>query len=174
MNAVMFTLGCLVAMYGISMAAAGDEASGVELSADVSQRLADLEAQCAARPVSADGSSANLYERLGGEERIHVIVREMVRLHHRNPAVRNVVEKYNPDYLADVLGRYLVTATGGPQRYAGPPLAETHAHLHLTSAQFIAGGDDLVAAMTNVGVSATETLDLMCLLVPLRSQIAHE
>jgi len=135
--------------------------------------IAQLESMCAAR-ASEDAQTkptGNLFDRLGGEARIRVIVREMVRIHHRNPSLSGIVRKYNPDYLADVLARYLITATGGPTRYEGPPLRETHAHLHLTDAQFLAGGADFAEAMRNVGASEADIADTTCLLGGLRSQI---
>ena len=96
------------------------------------EQVADLARQCSAREVASPAQAPTLYERLGGEARIHAMTREMVRLHRQHPQLSAVVSKYDPDYLADILARYLITNTGGPHRYDGPSLAETHAHLHLT------------------------------------------
>lgn len=139
-------------------------------------KVAQLESTCVARAQSTDQAAApgKLFARLGGEARIHVITREMVRLHLKSPALSGIVGKYNPDYLADILARYLITATGGPTRYEGRPLNETHAHLHLTNAQFLAGGTDFAEAMRNVGATEADTLDTMCLLIGLRSQIVQQ
>ena len=102
------------------------------------------------------------------------MTREMVRLHRQHPQLSVIVSKYDPDYLADILARYLITNTGGPHRYDGPPLAETHAHLHITEEQYMAGGGDLAAAMKNVGLGESEILDVNCFLLPLAGQIVSE
>lgn len=136
-------------------------------------QIAQLETMCASRAqaTTETGSPDSLFARLGGEARIHVITREMVRLHQQNPSLSGVLQKYNPDYLADILARYMITATGGPTRYQGPPLRETHAHLRLSDAQFLAGGTDFAAAMRNVGATEADIVDTSCLLGALRSQI---
>jgi len=138
--------------------------------------IAQLESNCASRAQATGpiGSAASLFTRLGGEARIHVITREMVRLHLQNPSLSRIVGKYNPDYLADMIARYVITATGGPVRYQGAPLSETHAHLHITNEQFLAGGADFASAMRNVGATEADTLDTMCLLAGLRSQIVRQ
>lgn len=136
-------------------------------------KVAQLETMCASRALAntETGSADSLFARLGGEARIHVITREMVRLHQQNPSLSGVLHKYNPDYLADILARYMITATGGPTRYEGPPLNETHAHLHLSNAQFLAGGTDFAEAMRNVGAAEADIIDTSCLLGGFRSQV---
>lgn len=135
--------------------------------------IAQMEAMCAARASGSakTGAQASLFARLGGEARIHVITREMVRIHRQSPSLSGIVRKYDPDYLADILARYLITATGGPTRYEGPPLRETHAHLRLTNEQFLAGGIDFAEAMRNVGSAEADIIDTSCLLGGFRSQV---
>ena len=159
----------------IPVGAAAD--AGAELSSKaLATQAAQMEAQCAARGQAlAQSSSMNsLFDRLGGEARIHVITREMVRLHQDNPVLSDIVRRYNPDYLADILARYLITATGGPKRYEGPPLNQTHAHLRITDAQFAAGGADFAEAMKAVGASEEDIVDTACLLGGLKSQIVQK
>ncbi len=148
-------------------------APGVDAGAN---KIAEMEAQCAMRSQTRSQSppAKNLFARLGGEARIHVITREMVRLHQANPVLSDIVRKYNPEYLADILARYLITATGGPRRYKGRPLNETHAHLHITSSQFLAGGTDFSEAMKAVGASQDDIVDTLCLLGTLKSQIVQK
>lgn len=139
-------------------------------------KIVQIESMCASRAQAnaQTGSHGSLFARLGGEARIHVITREMVRLHQQNPSLSSIVRKYNPDYLADILARYLITATGGPTRYQGPPLNETHAHLKLSNAHFLAGGTDFAEAMRNVGATESDIVDTTCLLGGLRSQIIRQ
>lgn len=163
----------LCAMAASAAADGSATASGVDSDA---HKMAQMEAQCVTRTQALSQSSPanNLFARLGGEARIHVITREMVRLHQANPVLSDIVRKYNPDYLADVLARYLITATGGPKRYEGRPLNETHAHLHITSSQFLAGGTDFSEAMKTVGASQDDIVDTLCLLGALKSQIVQK
>lgn len=139
-------------------------------------KIAQIESMCSSRAqaTAQTGSQGSLFARLGGEARIHVITREMVRLHQQNPSLSSIVRKYNPDHLADILARYLITATSGPTRYQGPPLNETHAHLQLSNAHFLAGGTDFAEAMRNVGATEADIVDTTCLLSALRSQIVRQ
>ncbi len=56
----------------------------------------------------------------------------------------------------------MIRRTGFASQRSGrlgvPPLAETHAHLHLTDEQYWAGGGDLAVAMKNVGPGENELL----------------
>lgn len=139
-------------------------------------QIKQMEAMCESRKISSLNSSADrtLFDRIGGEARIHVVTREMVRLHHLNPTVADIVRRYNPEYLADILAGYLITATGGPRRYEGPPLQESHAHLHLSNAHFLAGGEDFFQAMKNVGIEEEAIAETMCLLGQLRHEIVQD
>jgi hemoglobin len=166
----------ILAMLLASASIATGAPTAANATASAADRLAQMEAMCKERMIrpSELAAARSLFERLGGEARIHVVTREMVRLHHMNPTVAGIVRKYDADYLAGILARYLVTATGGPPRYEGPPLSATHAHLHLTNAHFLAGGEDFSQAMRNVGMAESEIVDTLCLLGELRSQIVHE
>jgi len=165
---------CVIAQ-GVNAADAVESAATSHSAPTVAAQVAQMEAMCAARAKAPSAAlPKTLFTRLGGEARIHVITREMVRLHQANPTLSSIVHKYNVDYLADILARYLITATGGPKRYDGPPLNQTHAHLHLSNAHFLAGGEDFSEAMTNVGASQDDILDTMCLLGGLKSQIVQE
>lgn len=166
--------GLVLGSFPVSAAADG----GAELSSNnaMATQAAQMEARCAARSQAlAQSSSMNsLFVQLVGEARIQVITREMVRLHQANPGLSDIVRRYNPDYLADILARYLITATGGTKRYEGRPLNQTHAHLHIIDAQFLAGGADFAEAMKVAGAPEEDIVDTACLLGGLKWQIVQK
>lgn len=115
--------------------------------------------------------AASLFTRLGGAEKIHALTKEMIRIHQRNKVVSEIVARYNGDDLADKLARYLISHTGGTTPYVGASLAQSHAKLHITDEQFMAGGMDFSQAMKNLGYGENEINDTSCFLVGLHDQI---
>ena len=115
--------------------------------------------------------AASLFTRLGGPERIHALTKEMIRIHRQNKVVADIVARYNGDDLADKLARYLISHTGGGTPYVGASLAQSHAKLHITDEQFMAGGMDFSQAMKNLGYGEDAINDTSCFLVGLHDQI---
>lgn len=137
------------------------------------EQVAALEASCAASAaVRASRHAAKpLYQRLGGDEGIHAIVREMVRLHLQNPAIRRHFEGLDPDLVAKRGAEFVISGTGGPKVYQGPDLTTSHRSLRLTNADFVAAGGDVVQAMKNLKHGQDEIDEVVCTLVSLRSQV---
>jgi hemoglobin len=72
--------------------------------------------------------------------------------------------------------KYLVTemvcwAAGGPQKYTGRPMAESHAHLKITSQEWEAFLDDSQQAVDKFAVPAEEQAELKAIVNSTRSDI---
>jgi hemoglobin len=72
--------------------------------------------------------------------------------------------------------KYLVTemvcwAAGGPQKYTGKSMADSHAHLKITAAEWEAFLDDLQQPLDKFVVPATEQADLRAIVNSTRSDI---
>ena len=134
------------------------------------QQVAALEASCATSAADRAGRQAKtpLFERLRGEEGIHGMTREVVRLHLQNPPIRHYFEKLDPDVVAKHVAQFIVSGTGGPQVYQGPDLTTSHRPMKLTNRDFVLAGGDVVQAMKNLKYGQDEVDEVVCTLVSLR------
>jgi hemoglobin len=72
--------------------------------------------------------------------------------------------------------KYLVTemvcwATGGPQKYSGKSMADSHAHLKITAEQWEAFLDDFHQTLNKFAVPAEEQAELRAIVNSTRSDI---
>ncbi len=137
------------------------------------RQVAELEASCAASATARASRHAQtpLYQRLRGEQGIHAITREVVRLHLQNPLIRHYFEKLDPDVVAKRVAEFVISGTGGPQVYQGPDLTTSHRSMRLTNGDFVAAGGDVVQAMKNLKYGQEEIDEVVCTLVSLRTQV---
>lgn len=112
---------------------------------------------------------ASLYERLGGIYAIAAVVDDFIdrimidpRL-NANPLVDEAHHKVpKPGF------KYLVTemvgwATGGPQRYTGKSMRESHEHLKITAGEWDAFLDDFRQTLNKFQVPAAEQAELLAI-----------
>lgn len=134
------------------------------------EQVAGLEASCAASASdrAARHAAKPLFERLRGEDGIHAITRETVRLHRQNPAIRHFFDGLDDDKVADRVARFMIAGTGGPKAYQGPDLATSHRDMKLTNADFVSAGGDVMQAMKNLKYEQPEIDEVVCTLVSLR------
>ena len=119
----------------------------------------------------------SLYERLGGTYGIAGAVDVLVdRLYD------NVSANQNPHVEAFHLQKghagfkFLVTAwsieqTGGPSCYPGRDMRESHAHLHVTEAEFDVVKTEIAATLYHVGVPLPEHREFMEIIESYRSMV---
>jgi hemoglobin len=158
-------------------ALAGDEAEKAPATPD--EMIQGMEAGCAATAEAraARHEETPLFERLGGEEGIHALTVEIVRLHMENEAIVHLMPETEEGqaHLADGVARWMIMATGGPaDAYDGPSLTDSHEHLELTNADFLAAGGDVIQAMKNLEHGENEIDEVVCSLVSLREQVVLE
>lgn len=152
------------------------ESRGEDPEPTVREQLLALEERCAenASAMAARHAETPLFERLGGEEGIHEITREIVRLHDQNEALTRIMDGVDRELLARRVAQFIISGTGGPQVYEGRDLVSAHAHLDLTNAHFLAAGGDVIQAMKNEGCTEGEIEEIVCTLVSLRPKVVME
>src|SRR3954463_15304054 len=89
--------------------------------------------------MSSQASQPTLYERLGGVYSIAVVVDDFIdrimsdaRL-NANPAVNEAHHKVTPPGFKYYVTEMVCWAAGGPQKYSGRSMADSHADLKITS-----------------------------------------
>ena len=116
--------------------------------------------------MSSQPIPSSLYERLGGVYNIAVVVDELVdrvmadpRL-NANPAVDEAHHKVPPAGFKYLVTEMVCWATGGPQKYSGRSMADSHRHLNITPHEWDAFMDDFQQTVDKFKVPATEQAEL--------------
>jgi hemoglobin len=108
----------------------------------------------------------SLYERLGGVYSIATVVDDFIdrvmadpRL-NANPAVNEAHHKVPPAGFKYLATEMVCWATGGPQKYTGRSMADSHRHLNITPKEWEAFMDDFQQTLDKFKVPAAEQSEL--------------
>src|SRR5271166_4342049 len=119
----------------------------------------------------------SLYERLGGVYAIATVVDDFIDRVMRNPILNANPKVDEAHHKVPPAGfKYLVTemvcwASGGPQKYTGKSMADSHVHLKITSKEWEAFLDDFQQTLDKFAVAAAEQAELKAILDSTRSEI---
>jgi hemoglobin len=122
----------------------------------------------------------SLYERLGGAYSIATVVDDFIdrimadaRL-NANPLVDEAHQRVPPAGFKYLVTEMVCWATGGPQKYTGKSMAESHGHLKITAPEWEAFLDDFQMTLDKFTVPAAEQAELMAIVNSTRSDIVVE
>jgi hemoglobin len=135
-----------------------------------------------------------LYDRLGGEVGIRLIIEDFVPRVTDDPRVNwdrlgvkrggfsihhNQSEAWDSsaDHLKTLkthLEQFLALATGGPSNYQGKEMKSTHANMHITNPEFDAVLGDLKATLDKLQIANQEQKELLAVVETTRDQIVTE
>lgn len=141
--------------------------------AGVEEHIAQLNQTCeeTAEARMARQAETPLYDRLGGYDKISALTTEIVELHEQNEAIKHLMDGVDGERLAKHVADFVASGTGGPQQYTGRDMVSAHEDLHLTDADFLAAGGDIVNAMQSLGYGEDEIQEVICILVSLKDQV---
>jgi hemoglobin len=104
----------------------------------------------------------SLYDRLGGVYNIAPVVDNLIdhvmidpRL-NANPRVDEAHHRVSAAGFKYFVTEMLCEAAGGPQRYSGRPMGDSHRHLMITEEEWLAFMDDLQQTLDKFGVPQPE------------------
>jgi hemoglobin len=116
--------------------------------------------------MSAQTTQPSLYDRLGGIYGIATVVDGFIdrvmndaRL-NANPAVNEAHLKVPPAGFKYLVTEMVGWASGGPQKYTGRPMRESHEHLKITPKEWEAFMDDFQQTLDKFKVPAAEQAEL--------------
>ena len=119
----------------------------------------------------------SLYSRLGGVYSIATVVDDFVnrimvdpRL-NANPLVDEAHHRVPPAGFKYLVTEMVCWATGGPQKYTGKSMLDSHAHLKITSMEWEAFLDDFQQTLDKFAVPAEEQAELKAIVHSTRSDI---
>jgi hemoglobin len=119
----------------------------------------------------------SLYDRLGGVYSIATVVDDFInrimvdpRL-NANPLVDEAHHRVPPAGFKYLVTEMVCWATGGPQKYTGKSMADSHSHLKITSKEWEAFLDDFQQTLDKFQVPAEEQAELKAIVNSTRSDI---
>jgi hemoglobin len=119
----------------------------------------------------------SLYDRLGGVYSIATVVDDLIdrimvdsRL-NANPLVDEAHHRVPPAGFKYLVTEMVCWATGGPQKYSGKSMADSHAHLKITAEEWDAFLDDFHQTLNKFAVPAEEQAELRAIVNSTRSDI---
>ena len=133
--------------------------------------LAASVAACAGRSKEMMAEKASLYDRLGGQDAITLVVDQFVANVAADERVNDRFAGTDIDEFKRLLVEQLCEATGGPCTYTGRDMRTTHAGMNITDAEFSAVVEDLVAALNQYNVPEQEQTELLTALGGMKDQI---
>jgi hemoglobin len=116
--------------------------------------------------MSLEQNRPSLYDRLGGVYSIATVVDDLIdrvmadpRL-NANPVVDEAHHKVPPAGFKYLATEMVCWASGGPQRYTGRSMADSHRHLNITPPEWDAFMDDLQQTLDKFKVPLSEQAEL--------------
>jgi hemoglobin len=125
----------------------------------------------------AGQNQPSLYERLGGVYSIATVVDDFInrimvdpRL-NANPRVKKAHHRVSPPGFKYLVTEMVCEATGGPQKYTGRSMRDSHQHLLITAVEWEAFRDDFQQTLDKIGVPHAEQAELKAIVESTRADI---
>lgn len=122
-------------------------------------------------------SSTSLYERLGGVYSIAAVIDDFIdrimddpRL-NANPKVDDAHHRVSRAGFKYLVTEQLCWAAGGPQKYTGRSMRDSHIHLNITASEWTAFLDDLEQTFNKFGVPTAERQEILAIVNSTRGDI---
>ncbi len=135
--------------------------------------LGERGAPVASAPAAAPAPSRSLYERLGGKDAISAVVDDFAGNVLNDSRINKKFAKSNAPRLLANLKDFVCFATGGPCKYTGLSMKESHKNMGSTAGEFNALVEDLVKTLNKFNVPQAEQKELLGALAGLRGDIVE-
>ena len=115
----------------------------------------------------------SLFERLGGTGAITAVVEDFRDRCGGDSRINAKFARTDMARLTSMLIDQVSEATGGPAQYTGRDMKTTHTDMAVTTGEFDALVEDLVATLNKFGVGKVEQDELLGILGPLKADIVE-
>jgi hemoglobin len=122
-------------------------------------------------------TAPTLYERLGGVYAIAVVVDDFINrvmtdpILNANPKVKEAHHRVPPAGFKYLVTEMVCWATGGPQKYTGKSMRDSHLHLDITEAEWQAFVQDARDCFAKFNVPAQEQGELLAIIESTKQDI---
>jgi hemoglobin len=122
-------------------------------------------------------TTKSLYERLGGAKGIAALVDGIVEAHMANPVIQARFLPYRdkPDVVERVKKHtcdFLGSGSGGPEKYVGRSMRDTHQGMNITEAEYAAVAEDIHDTLKKHRIDRQTREDVLGIVQSLRNEIA--
>ena len=121
--------------------------------------------------------SPSLYDRLGGVYSIATVIDDFIdriMIDHRlnaNPRVDEAHHRVSPPGFKYLVTEMVCWATGGPQKYTGRSMKDSHQNLMITATEWEAFLDDLQQTLDKFAVPQAEQAEIKAIVASTRADI---
>jgi hemoglobin len=115
----------------------------------------------------------SLYDRLGGVDAITAVVSAVVDREMKDDRIGQKFARTDVDRVIKEFVDMICQATGGPCTYTGRNMTEAHHNMGVTSGEWDAFVEDIVAVLNDFKVGKAEQDELLNTLAPLRPEIVE-
>jgi hemoglobin len=122
----------------------------------------------------AQPAEKTLYERLGGQPAITAVIDDFVANVAADPAINRRFAGADIPKLKRLLVEQVCEASGGPCKYTGRSMKESHKGMGITPAEFNAMGADMVKTLDKFKVPEREKNEVMTLLGSMSKDIVGQ
>jgi len=105
--------------------------------------------------------SESLYAAIGGQKAVDAVVRDFYQMVLYDEQLRDYFDETDMESLRSHQTEFLRMVMGGPADYSGKDMREAHTNLDISQADFIVLVDYLEKALTQNGVSETQTAEIL-------------
>ena len=123
---------------------------------------------CAASGAQAEET---LFAQIGGADKLHATIDKLVEVMLADDRINFAFAETDLAKFNGLLYDQICELTGGPCKYTGRTMFESHKKLNSTNAQFNALAEDLYIAFSAVGVPYRVQNKVMALLAPMQPEI---
>jgi hemoglobin len=116
---------------------------------------------------------ATLYERLGGAEGVAAIANSLIDRVAADPRLGRSFKDTNLQRIKTLLAEQICDLSGGPCRYSGDSMKESHAGQHISEAEFYGMVADLRDILHERHVSMGATNELLRILAPMKRDVVE-
>lgn len=113
----------------------------------------------------------SLYSRLGGEAKIKEFVTSLLRNHQADKKISHYFENVPDQPFIDNVTAFLVTNSGGGDKYTGRNMTDVHRGFGITYDDFLVAGGGVQEVMTEFGYGKNEQQEAVCFLVSFVPQV---
>lgn len=130
--------------------------------------------EASAMPSSGKGGAASaksLFDRLGGLPAVTAVCGDFVDRNVADPRVNQRFFNSDPVELKKLLTEFVCSAAGGPCKYTGRNMVDSHAGMDLVDDEFTAVVENLQATLNKFNVPKKEQNDLLGAIAPLKPEM---
>ena len=130
-------------------------------------------AACGAKSTGEKAGGKSLYDRLGGKEAITLVVDDFVANIANDSRINpRFVNTDIPAFKGKLVDQ-ICEATGGPCKYTGKSMRESHTGLRISEAEFTALVEDLQKSLNKYKVGEKEQAELLAALGAMKPDIVN-